>query len=454
MNASMRFQLRDLGRNIVMTLSRHVAGIMLALLLSIFLARSLGTTGFGYYGLAVLLPMLLAKFCDLGISTSNAYFLGRGSVSLRDAYRVTLRLWWVLTIIGIFIAIFIVVFAAERFFPGVPTIYLWIGVATYPILLAQAFGISLLRGLQDFESYNAVLLIGSVLTLLLSIVFVWGFNWGVNGALIAFAAGWLVQGVVAWRRAHRRQAQELDGVHFGRYAHAALSYGWKSQVSILLSFSMYRVDLFLLNAAINPAVVGIYIVATQLAERLWILSQAVGVVILPRLAQLDTDEAQRLRLTPLITRWVTLLAFLGAIVMIVLGYPFIVVLYGAEYARAYLALVALLPGVVVLSGARVLANDLAARGRPETNMVVSIIALFVNIGANLALIPGYGIVGAALASTISYSLHGILTLGIYAHIVERRWWRVLRLTDDDRAVWRWATAVLRRDHAGATAAGE
>ena len=36
--------------------------------------------------------------------------------------------------------------------------------------------------------------------------------------------------------------------------------------------------------------------------------------------------------------------------------------------RAYLALVALLPGVVILSGSRILANDLAARGRPETNM--------------------------------------------------------------------------------------
>ena len=55
-------------------------------------------------------------------------------------------------------------------------------------------------------------------------------------------------------------------------------------------------------------------------------------------------------------------------------------------------------------------------------MVVSIIALLVNIGANLVLIPRLAIVGAALASTIAYSLHGIMTLGVYAHIVH--WWRV------------------------------
>ncbi|MCO5199875.1 MAG: flippase [Anaerolineae bacterium] len=450
----MQVQLRDLGRNIVMTLSRHLAGVILALLLSVFLARSLGTTGFGFYGLAILLPMLLAKFCDLGISTSNAYFLGRGSVSLRDAYRVTKRLWLALSIIGIAIAVLIIVLAGARLFPGVPTIYLWIGMGIYPILLAQAFGISLLRGLQDFESYNAVLLIGSVLTLVLSVLFVWAFDWNVIGALLAFAAGWLVQSVIAWWRARRCRSQESDAVHFGRYTRAALSYGWKSQVSILLSFSMYRVDVFLLNALINPAVVGIYIVATQLAERLWMLSQAVGVVILPRLAQLDADEAQRLRLTPLVTRWVTLLAFLGAAVMIVVGYPFIVVLYGVDYARAYLALVALLPGVVILSGSRILANDLAARGRPETNMVVSIIALLVNIGANLVLIPRLAIVGAALASTIAYSLHGIMTLGMYAHIVERHWWRIVSVTDDDRAVWRWAHAAIRRSHGGATAVSE
>ena len=150
----------------------------------------------------------------------------------------------------------------------------------------------------------------------------------------------------------RRRSQESDAVHFGRYTR-------RIELWLEIASKYLVVVQHVSRGCISPQCVD-----QPGCRRYLHRCDAVGRTALdaisggwcghlPRLAQLDADEAQRLRLTPLVTRWVTLLAFLGAAVAIVVGYPFIVVLYGVDYARAYLALVALLPGVVILSGSRI-----------------------------------------------------------------------------------------------------
>jgi O-antigen/teichoic acid export membrane protein len=52
----------------------------------------------------------------------------------------------------------------------------------------------------------------------------------------------------------------------------------------------------------------------------------------------------------------------------------------------------------------VLANYVGAMGSPGRNVAGSVVALVVNLVMNVALIPVWGIEGAALASTLSYGL--------------------------------------------------
>jgi O-antigen/teichoic acid export membrane protein len=71
-------------------------------------------------------------------------------------------------------------------------------------------------------------------------------------------------------------------------------------------------------------------------------------------------------------------------------------------------LLVLLPGVVVLSSGSVVGSYVSGIGRPGISSTVAVIAVVVNIAANLVLIPRFGIIGAALASLISYSLSSLL----------------------------------------------
>jgi len=195
---------------------------------------------------------------------------------------------------------------------------------------------------------------------------------------------------------------------------------------------------------ISPAAVGIYVIALSLSEKLWVLSQAVSTVILPRLSELHADEEIRKQMTPFIARWVLISTLFAAIFLAGVSAPLIKLLYGTAYASTVKPLLFLLPGIVLGSLARVLANDIAARGRPELNMYTALFVVGVNIVGNLMLIPYMGIVGAALATTIALSLNFVFKILIYAWISHNKWYAPFLFNSLDQQVFRKFVAAIQR----------
>jgi Na+-driven multidrug efflux pump len=70
----------------------------------------------------------------------------------------------------------------------------------------------------------------------------------------------------------------------------------------------------------------------------------------------------------------------------------------------------LLPGIVIFSVANVLAAYIAGIGKPRLNLYVSGISLIITITLDFALIPKLNIVGAAIASTVSYSVAAFMLI--------------------------------------------
>ena len=73
----------------------------------------------------------------------------------------------------------------------------------------------------------------------------------------------------------------------------------------------------------------------------------------------------------------------------------------------------ILPGIAVFSTVNILAAYIAGIGQPRLNLLVAVVALVVTISLDLYLIPRFGILGASLASTASYSVSAILTIILY-----------------------------------------
>lgn len=426
--------LKKLGGDISRTLLRQGIAIFLGLGLSILLARVLNPTGYGQYAMAILLPSMLATFLNLGIAPANVYFIASKRITPLSALKSSLKIWFVLSVIGILTGILTFSTYGDVWFPGIPISLLWLGVFAFPLILLQSFLISFFQGLQDFKSYNYASLIGPFITLLLATILVLVIKQGVLGALIAFIGGQLigllVTIIILRQILNKNKATEDDSIS-NNYTRQCLKYGFKAHLSNIMAFVNYKADIFCVNFFLTPAYTGVYVVAVMIAEQLWILSQVVSTVILPRLSELHTEENKRRVLTPLIARWVFFVSLIGALIMILVGSPLISILYGSDYAPVYSIIVWLLPGILIGSMSRVLSNDIAARGKPELNFYSSLLVVSLNVILNIILIPRMGIKGAAIATTIAYTINGIVKLWIYGRLSKNPWWKSIVLNSDD-----------------------
>jgi O-antigen/teichoic acid export membrane protein len=443
--------LRRLGGNAGRTFIAQVVASLIGVLLSLLLARTLGSKGTGTYALALLLPLLLTQLLELGITYSNVYHIGRGDVNAHEVMRANIRIWTVLSTLGLAIAAAVIWLRAAEWFPGIPPSLLVVAALAFPPALLQLYCLSILQGYQDFKRYNYLTVIVRLTTLVLSAILLIFFHQGVVVVLGAYLIGELISVSIALVLIRPYLARTPDTAlheswwHYGRQA---VSYGWKQHLSAIISFVNLRIDLFFVNLFLTPAVAGIYFVAIQFGESMWIVSKVVSTVLLPRLAELHDREQTRLQLTPLITRLVFNFTAVAALVVAAVIGPVVVAGWGKSFAQVAVVLWWLLPGIVMWSATRVIAYDFAARGRPELNSYLAIVVLIVNVALNVILIPRIGVIGGAISTTVAYTANTFATAFLYRRFSDLPSWKLFVLQREDFVLLGEVVQIVRAKTSG------
>ena len=392
-----------LRRNIGYTFGRQLLAAAAQLLLVVIIARALGPDGNGQYAMAILLPTLMVNFLNLGVGPATVYFVGRGDLTAGQAVRG--NLWLGIRVAGLGFAggLPLLYFFGEALFPGVSRELLLLGLAAFPVSLLFAYLNTILQGLEDFRAFNATTLIPPYVALGGTALTLQALGMGTQAAVAAYLVGQILGLAAAITFLRRKERGQSAQQPIAGQARKVLGYGWKAHLSNILAFVNYRVDIFLVNFFLNPAATGVYVIAVQIAERLWMLSQAASTVLLPRLSAMHEDPAARLRLTNRTFGVVLLLtAVAGGLGALTLHW-LLVPVFGREYAEAMDAFLWLLPGIIAGAGARVQSNCIAAAGKPEWNMYVAVSVVTTNVVLNIMLIPAFGIVGAAMSTSASYA---------------------------------------------------
>ena len=162
----------------------------------------------------------------------------------------------------------------------------------------------------------------------------------------------------------------------------------------------------------NDAAVGLYSIAVSIAERIWIVSQSVSSVLFARVSNLTSDN-ERAQFTALVSRNVLFLSIIGGVSLFLLGKWIIYLLFGADYAGSTAPFLWLIPGIVLGSMSRIISNYFSGIGRPEINTYVTVFLTILNVGFNI-LVPKYGVVGAAMATTVTYSMNMVVKTIIFS----------------------------------------
>jgi O-antigen/teichoic acid export membrane protein len=189
--------------------------------------------------------------------------------------------------------------------------------------------------------------------------------------------------------------------------------------------------MFIMNYFLGPRDVGIYSISVGLGELLWHFPNAVSFVIFPKAASTRPEVLNIF--TPRVFRITLGLTALGAGGLVLFGKPIISFIYSSTFLPAYVPMLALLPGVVLLGGAKVLTNEIAGRGYPHYNSVNAGLALILTVVLDFMFIPRYGVFGAALASSISYTVIFFVAMGFHLAVIRKT--KELNLTANRSIDW-------------------
>jgi O-antigen/teichoic acid export membrane protein len=199
---------------------------------------------------------------------------------------------------------------------------------------------------------------------------------------------------------------------------SALSLGVRGQLGNLATFFNYRLDVFIVNAFLNPAQVGLYAVGVVVSEALWQIPNAAAVALVPRTARTMEGGAE---FTCMIARQVVLIALASGALMAVLSPALIPLAFGRAFSESVAVIWWILPGTVALSLGKVAAAALVGRRKPQFSSIFSMVSLVVTIALDLKLIPRLGIRGAALASSAAYLLNTVLLTATLKRELGVRW---------------------------------
>lgn len=406
------------ARNVATTFLTQVVSLVIGVANAAIVARWLGPQGKGSLALALLVPATLALFLSGGIPAANVYFIGSRRLSIAQVSQNSVLLAILAAISGLILtALGLAAGMLQRLAPSVPTSLIMLAIAGLPSAILNSFFSGILQGMQRIRTVNVITFLQSILTLGLTILLVIGLGWGLRGAVLGAVGTSLgVTALLGWQ-VWRAGGRLLP--HYNRTTlRQTLAFGVRGYVGNLLQFFNYRLDLFIVGILLGPADVGIYTVAVALAEMLWHLPNAVSFVIFPKSSA--SRSADMNRLTPTIAGLTLGITLVGGLAMALLGRQLIAIIYSDLFLPAYLPLLALLPGVILLGGGKVLTNEIAGRGFVHYNSINAGLALILTVIFDLVLIPRWGVLGASVASTIAYSAIFFTALVFYWSVSHRK----------------------------------
>ena len=383
---------------------------------SIAVARIEGPDGAGLVALCTQVVVIAAFVAGIGMRTSVTYRVGAGLWSPRSAARGAVRASVVLGLAGAalgFGAYLLLRHSAMSEFSPLMAASL---MAALPFALAWWIVPAIPLACERFEQYALVTVSAPAAVLVMCPT--GALIGGSTGTVIGFAAGFAVGGVVnaAWALRFARAQGAGHGPDQG--VRAAGAFGMRAWVNDLFQFINVRPDLFILSAYWGAADTGVYAVTISITSLVWILSQPLASVVLPRTASL---EAANLGMPATATargpqasavRHAVLVCALTAVAVV----PVLAVaplVWGSGFGRIPELGLIMVPGVALLGVARVMVAAFTGRGAANHALLVGLVSFPLTVVAYLLVIPDYGDTGAAIVSCGSYVLVSVLSAVLF-----------------------------------------
>ena len=374
---------------------------LLLFVTSAVVSRGLGPQGRGLYYTPLLAATTTIALCHLGLDQTNVYLFAARRVAVN---RLVGQAGIVALVAGVVGGLALVGFAAivPSFFAEIPLRAIVVAALLGPVGVHAIFS----TGLLTIQGRVKAPLVASIGGAVFQLVLLAGLRlsemfapWPVfatyalsivttSATLAAMLSS--PSKLIAWDETLLRES---------------LRHSLVLHVGMALLFLTLRVDMFLVREMLDVEALGIYSLAVALAETVMLATDSLSIALVPRQMGGTVREAAATALAG--ARAIALIGLVLAVSWALAGSVVLQLFFGPAFLPVYSPLLALLPGIVLMSMQRVCGPTVLRTGKPWRIVGLQAGGFASNLLLNLWWIPKWGLIGAAVASTVSYALTAV-----------------------------------------------
>jgi O-antigen/teichoic acid export membrane protein len=388
---------RKIFQDTSILLFSQVISKALAFFYTVFLAQTLGVSGFGIYTFAFSIFALISSISEFGISRYIMREVATG------AKNVGLILTQVSVIRLVFVAISILIFYLSSLifnFGGSKTqITLLILLGAFPQAIALSID-SVFIGLRKIKYSGIGLFIGSFATTIIGIVLLTQ-GYDLTGAVLAVVLAQVIYTLVLVIFSFQNGFSfifKLDYDLIKKSLSGSLIYGILGVLGLLY----FRIDAIFLSVIRGDYETGLYGAAYRFLEAVLFIPSAVNAVIFPIFAKLHTEGVEKVRRFYFKFLWLMFIFSIAVTALYILILPLIIQVFLPSFLPS-IAAIQILSLTIPFMFAHVPATLLVTSSNKYLKQVLlfSVFTLIFNIALNLLLIPRYGFIGSSIVTVFS-----------------------------------------------------
>lgn len=397
----------SLKKSIYSTFLTQFPVLLISIFSGILITRLIGPEGKGVYAIFQSNTELFTLFFGLNINIGISYFISKKKHAFDEVIGIGMLgvvFGWSLFLMFIFFTYFLFkpsIFFPEKFNSNIFFVYL---ILTFFSHSFNTLISALFVGLKKFNIINNIALFNSLLNLAIYTTLYRFSDLNSSNNIIGvfyLAVSVLILNSFIWLTLYIKYVRIKPKFRFGKKFYILFfSFIITAYFSNIINLLNYRLDIWVIEHYMTLKDVGIYSLAVNLGQILWMVTAPITLVLQPYLNA--PKETKRIEKFALFSRLNFTLVFLLGIIIYILGETIIPFLYGEEFAASINPLNLLLPGIIISAITKVFAVAIINANKIKYNLLATIIGLIVTLILDFTLIPKYGIIGASLASSISY----------------------------------------------------
>lgn len=176
----------------------------------------------------------------------------------------------------------------------------------------------------------------------------------------------------------------------------------KGEISLLIANLA-----IVLSAITGIASVGVFSIGVAFSESVWTISRSVSVILYSDIVN-TADRQEAIKNTKFALKISFLLSLVLLLLMIAIPSWVYSSIFGKDFTGVKQIILYLSPGILAIASSNIVGHYFSAINQLRILNIKSFVGLFFTLALSLLLIPKFGILGACIATSVSYIVSSVI----------------------------------------------